>query len=33
MESEDTATLGKLGLLVLAGFGLMCVLIVISNTI
>lgn len=33
MDSEDTATLGKLGLLVLAGFGLMCGLIVISNII
>jgi hypothetical protein len=33
MESEDTATLGKLGLLVLAGFGLMCALIVVANVI
>jgi hypothetical protein len=33
MDSEDTATLGKIGLLVLAGFGIMCILIVVSNII
>ncbi len=33
MDSEDTATLGRIGLLVLAGFGIMCALIVVSNLI
>jgi hypothetical protein len=33
MELEDTATMAKVGLLVLVGFGVMCVLIVAANLV
>ena len=33
MESEDTGTLAKVGLLVLAGFGVMIGLIITANVI
>ena len=33
MNTEDTATLANVGKLVLAGFGVMLVLIVVANTI
>jgi hypothetical protein len=33
MNTEDTATLAKVGKLVLAGFAVMCILIAVANVI